>query len=324
MFLQCTFHLTLILDSEKFTKLFDSAYSRLEHVDESRYVDYELAFKGITILYQDRQYKKKIRLIVNPCQMLDSDKPDPEKLVRKLEKRVNNYFNCKYQLDDFELSGMWLRTDIDVHSQEKVSDYMKVIQRVGKVKRFSPSQNNWLDDDISFCLDGNSNGIKFQLYDLEAVLGEQTSDEYFSIEQKSIPEDCEGLLRAEVRLTKLKAIRGYTNKSVISKQIADLYDNRRQIFLDTFMRIVPFGNCYKKDKAEEIIRAKVKDTTIRRKMLWLVRLVPEKKSLLLAQKALNYRRIDKVMKAFFDIEVAPITISKRHDIKKLDNIYNYL
>ena len=46
--------------------------------------------------------------------------------------------------------------------------------------------------------------------------------------------------------------------------------------------------------------------------------------MLLAQKALNYRRIDKVMKAFFDIEVAPITISKRHDIKKLDNLYKYM
>ena len=60
------------------------------------------------------------------------------------------------------------------------------------------------------------------------------------------------------------------------------------------------------------------------KMLWLIGLVPEKKSLLLAQKALNYRRIDKVMKAFFDIELAPVTISKRQDVKKLDNLYNYL
>jgi len=47
------------------------------------------------------------------------------------------------------------------------------------------------------------------------------------------------------------------------------------------MRIVPFGNFYKKDKAKEIIRARVQDSTVGRKMLWLVRLVPEKKSLLL-------------------------------------------
>jgi len=324
MFQQVTFHLTLVIESKKFTKLFDDAYSILEHVDENRYADYEFASNGITILYQDSQYKKKIKLIVNTCRLLDTNKPDPEKLTRKLEKRVSSYFNDNYQLDDFDLTGMALTTDIDVRSRDRVSDYMKVIQRVGKVKGFSPSRGNWLDDDIGLCYDGNSNGIKFMLYDLEAMLGDQTSNEYFNLGQKSIPDDCEGLLRAEVRLTKPKAIREYTSKACTSKQIADLLDSRQQIFLDTFMRIVPFGNFYKKNKAEEIIRAKVKDSTIGRKMLWLIGLAPEKKSLLLAQKALNYRRIDKVMKAFFDIELAPITISKRHDIKKLDNLYNYL
>jgi len=324
MFLQSTFHLTLILDSEKFARLFDSAYNTLDHVDENKYADYTFASKGVTVLYQDSQYKKKIKLIVNPCWLLDTDKPDPDKLIRKLEKRISSYFNNKYQLDDFELSGMCLTTDIDVGGSEKVYAYLKVLHRIGKVKGFSPSQSNWLDDDIFFSLDGNSNGIKFQLYDLEGLLSEQANEDYFSIGQKSMPVDCEGLLRAEVVLMKPKAIRGYTNKSSTSKQIADLLDSRQQIFLETFMRVVPFGNFYKKDKAAEIIRAKVKDATIRRKMLWLVGLVPEKKSLLLAQKALNYRRIDKVMKAFFDIEVAPITISKRHDIKKLDNLYNCL
>ena len=323
MFLQSTFRLALVLDSEKFNKIFDRAYSTLDYMYENKYADYSLA-KGITVIYCDSQYKKKIKLIVNPCRLLDTDKLNPEKLIRKLEKHISSYFNNKYQLDDFELTGMDVTTDIDVRSQEKVSSYLKVLQRVGKVKGFSPSKDNWLDDDISLCLDGNSNGVKFQLYDLEAVLEEQANEDYFSIGQKSIPEDCEGLLRAEVRLTKPKAIRGYTNKSTISKQIIDLYENKQQIFLDTFMRIIPFGNFYKKGKAEEIIRAKVKDATIRRKMLWLIGLVPEKKSLLLAQKALNYRRIDKVMKSFFDIEVAPITISKRHNIKKLDNLYNYL
>ena len=219
---------------------------------------------------------------------------------------------------------MGLTTDIDVGSSEKVYAYLKVLRRVGKIKGFSSSRDNWLNDDISLCFDGNSNGIKFMLYDLESLLGEQSSDVNFNVGQKSIPEDCEGLLRAEVILTKPKAIRGYTNKTSVPKQITDLLDNRQQIFLDTFLRVVLFGKFYKKNKAEEIIRAKVKDATIRRKMLQLVELIPEKKSLLLAQKALNYRRIDKVMKVFFDIEVAPITISKRHDIKKLDNLYNYL
>jgi len=324
MFLQSTFHLTLVADSKKFTKLFDSAYSRLENVDESRYADYELASNGITVLYQDSQYKKKIKFVVNPCRLLDTTEPDPDKLIRKLEKRISGYFNNKYQLDDFELTGMELTTDIDVGSSEKVYAYLKVLRRVGKVKGFTPLKDDLLDCSTGLCFDGNSNGTRFMLYDLETLLSEQANEDYFNIGQKSIPEDCEGLLRAEVILMKPKAIRGYTNKPSVSKQIADLLDSRQQIFLDTFLRVVPFGKFYKKNKAEEVIRTKVKDATIGRKMLWLIGLVPEKKSLLLAQKALNYRRIDKVMKAFFDIEVAPITISKRHGIKKLDNLYNYL
>ena len=59
-------------------------------------------------------------------------------------------------------------------------------------------------------------------------------------------------------------------------------------------------------------------------MLRLITLIPEKKSLLLAQKALNYRRIDDIMKAFEKINLSPITISKRQDVKYLENLYFYL
>jgi len=321
MFLNCAFVLVLSPDSDKYSKLFDRTYSDFECVDENMYADRTFESKGISVLYQDSQYKKKIKLIVNPCRLLDSDKPDSEKLIHKLDKRIERYFNNKFKLDDFELSGMGLTVDIDVRSSERVFDYLKVLRRIGKVKGFSPSRDNGLDDDAGLFYDGNSNGIKFMLYDLEVIFGEGTSDDFFNIEQ---PEYCGGLLRAEVRLTNPKAIRSYTNKSSTSKQIADLYDNRLDIFSHTFLRIVPFGNFYKKNKAEEIIRAKVKDATIGRRMLRLLDLIPEKKSLLLAQKALNYRRIDKVMEAFFGIEVAPITISKRHDVKKLDNLYEYM
>ena len=171
MFLNSTFELTLILNSEKFTKFFDQAYSALEYIDENKYADHTFTSKGIIILYQDSQYEKKIKITVNPCRLLDTDKPNPEKLIRKLDKRIERYFNNKYNLDDFELSDISLTTDIDVGSNEKVFAYLKVLRRVGKVKGFSPSKDNWLDDDISFCLDGNSNGIKFLLYDLEAQIG---------------------------------------------------------------------------------------------------------------------------------------------------------
>ena len=59
-------------------------------------------------------------------------------------------------------------------------------------------------------------------------------------------------------------------------------------------------------------------------MLRLVELIPEKKSLYLAQKAMNCRDIEKVMEEFAKINVSPVTISKRHEVKCLENIYTYM
>lgn len=59
-------------------------------------------------------------------------------------------------------------------------------------------------------------------------------------------------------------------------------------------------------------------------MLRLVALIPEKKSLFLAQKAMRCREMDKVMDGFVKINLAPVTISKRQEMKYLKNIYTFL
>ena len=59
-------------------------------------------------------------------------------------------------------------------------------------------------------------------------------------------------------------------------------------------------------------------------MLQLVTLIPEKKSLYLAQKAMNCRNIEKVMEEFAKINLSPVTVSKRHDVQHLTNLYSYL
>jgi len=74
----------------------------------------------------------------------------------------------------------------------------------------------------------------------------------------------------------------------------------------------------------EIIQREITDMALRQQMLRLIVLIPEKKSLLFTQKALNYRRIDNVMEAFEKINLSPVTISKRHDMKHLKNLYSYL
>ncbi len=314
--------LSMELDSTHFQKAFERYYNGNAHMDESgkEYIDRSLSSNGITITYRDSQYKKKIKLTVNTYLFLD-DTSDTERMIRKLDKRITEYFSHKYQLDDFILSGMHLVLDIDVGGRPKVFSYMKVFQRIGRVKGFSPASYECLDDNASFCLSGNSNGIDFLVYDLERAAMRQPKRQGTKQEK---PKSIKGILRAETRLTKPKAIRGYTDACNVSGQIEELSKSIRDIFMDTFTRIVPFGDFYKKDKADEIIRREVSDSIMRRRMLRLLALIPQKKSLYLAQKSMNCRDVDKVMKAFSEINVSPVTISKRHDVKHLENIYGYI
>ena len=325
MYLNCVVELSMVLDNEKFHKLLTRICKQAEYLNDNKYIDQTLSSKGIVVTYQDKQYKKKVQLTINSGVMLDDGELDSDKLIHKLGRCVHDYFGSKYNLKDFNFKKMILMADIDVSSREKVSAYIKVLQRIGKVKGFSPLNYDCLDDGIGFCLDGNSNGIQFLIYDLKELLTGQVRKSGTNHKKlKPMMENSEGILRVEVRLTEFKTVRAYTNETDTSKQLAVLLENSRDIFLATFVRVVPFGAFHKKDTAIEIIQREVKDMTLRRRMLRLVALVPEKKSLLLAQKALNYRRIDDVMEIFAKINVSPITISKRHDVKQLKCLYSYL
>ncbi|MDE6056050.1 MAG: hypothetical protein K2G55_20370 [Lachnospiraceae bacterium] len=327
MYINQVFELSMVLDNERFQKILNRVCRKNRYIEENEdgYIDESLSSKGITVAYRDSQYKKKIKLIVEPRSVLDSKVLDPDRFIRKLDKRINEYFDFKYRLDDFVLSGVTFATDIDVHTHENVFSYLKVLQRIGRVKGYSPENYDCFEDVDSFCLEGNSNDIAFWLYDLEGFLVDQFHNEDIGRKKlKSMRSEVEGILRAEVRLTKPKAIRSYTNTDDVFDQITELTEKRQEIFLDVFTRIIPFGDYYKKGEAAELIRSEVKDCTLRRKMLRLVTLIPEKKSLYLAQKAMNCRNIEKVMEAFAKINLSPVTISKRHDVQYLKNLYSYL
>ncbi len=325
MYLNCVVELSRVLDNEKFHKLLTGVYKQVEELDDNKFIDQTMSSKGVVVIYQDQQYKKKVKLTINPSIMLKDRELNSDKLIPKIERCVRDYFGFKYTLDDFNVKRIILMADIDVGSRKKVSAYIKVLKRIGKVKGFSPFSYDCMDDGIGFCLDGNSNGTQFSIYDLKGLLtGQFRKNETNHKTMKSIIENSEGVLRAEVRLTQPKTFRHYTNETDTSKQLAVLLENSREIFLATFVHVVPFGAFHKKDTAIEIIQRKVKNMSIRRRMLRLVGLVPEKKSLLLAQKALNYRQIDDVMKTFAEIDVSPVTLSKRHDVKHLQCLYAYL
>lgn len=322
MVINQTFELSVVLDTVQFQRIFTTKASYLKELDDE-YLDTSLAAKGITVIYRDSRYKKKVQLLVNAGVVVD-DPSDTDKLLHKLDKRISEYFDHRYTLDDFTLSGVTLTVDINVGSREKVSDYLKVIKRIGKVKGFSPITYDCFDEKASFCLSGNSNDTDFMLYNLEAaVLDQMRSADAGRKQLQSAIMQTEGVLRAEVRLTKPKAIREYADATDVASQITTIMKNGVDAFMDTFARIIPFGDFHKMDAAVEIVRSEVKDSTMRRKMLRLLALIPDKKSLHLAQKEMNCREVEKVMEAFTKIHLSPVTIAKRHDVKHLDNLYFY-
>ena len=321
------FELSMVLDGEKFHKVFDKVRDHTESLEKigDEYIDHALDSKGITVIYRNSQYRKKIKILVNSGASSKWSIADPEKFIRKLDKRIREYFGFKYKLNDFNLSGMTVVADINVGNSKMITEYLKVLKRIGRVKGFSVVGYDCFDNNMSFCMEGNSNSIDFLLYDLKGTLVNQLRQAGIKRKElKSVVEGSEGVLRSEVRLTKPKAIRAYAKAYDIAGQIAELSEKSKDVFLETVTRIVPFGDFYKKDEAVEIIQRDMKDGVMRRKMLRLLVLIPEKKSLYLAQKAMDCRNIEEVMDSFAEINVSPLTISKRHDMKHLKNIYGYL
>ena len=327
MYINQVLELFMELDRDRFQKVLNRIYKKAGYLegDNEEYIDQSMASRGITVIYRNSQYKKKIKLIIEPRLVSDSKLSDTDRLIRKLDKRINEYLDFKYRLDDLVLSGVTLAADIDVHSHENVSAYLKVLRRIGRVKGYSPADYDCFENVDSFCLDGISNSITFWIYDLEGLIRDQLRNEDINQKKlKSIHRESEGIIRAEVRLTKPKAVRVYTDAADAYGQIAELSQKSQSVFLDVFANIIPFGDYYKKGEAVELIRSEVKDCTLRRKMLQLVALIPEKKSLYLAQKAMNCRDIEKVMEEFAKINLSPVTVSKRHDVQHLTNLYSYL
>ena len=307
MLIKSCLELSVVLNNDKFDSVFSKVLQnnqQIQETAENEHTDASFYADGFLVIFRCSQYKKKMRLLIDPLIILKGNEIEAQKVIHKTEKFIRNYFDSELQFKNFTLSGVILSADLMVG--HNINDYIKVLRRIGKINGFSPVDSHDVDDDTGFFLKGNSNAIRFRIYDLGKMLREGR-----------------GTLRAEVQLCKPKAIYPYSQSANPSVQLSDVLRQTEQIFMDTFSRVIPYGDFYKKGTAVDLIFQSIKDANLRRKMLRLVALIPEKKSLHLAQKEMNCRTMDEVMIAFAKINLSPITISKRHDVKHLKNLYEY-
>ena len=319
--------LSIILESEKFWSVVERSYRGDDVFEEADgdCVDRCLEDKGLLVMYRNRQYKKSIKVIARTKMIADGEPQNIEKLLRKLRKRISLYFGPDLCLEDFVVSEVSLSTDIDVRDRANVQGYLKVLKKMGRIKGFSVVDHDGVDDNSYYRLKGNSRAVDCVFFDLERIMEQHIKNtDLDKCYANELLRECRGILRAEVRLKKTREILAYTNEVDTADQIAALIENDSKIFMDVFARIVPFGAFLKQDKALEMIRKEVHDSALRRRMARLLVLVSQKKSLRLAQKEMNCRNVDVVMQAFAQINLAPVSLSKRLTVKQLTNLYEML
>lgn len=327
MTIKTVFQLSMILDGDKFHEVFDQCYCCGDYPEEEddEVVDRSMEDSGVIVYYRSSQLKKRVRLVADAAMLTGSLSPTPEKVVKKLGKLITNYFDSEYELNDFMLSGMILCVDLDAGSASSVHEYLHVLRRVGRVKGYVPIDHEELEGGDYFGLNGKSNATNFFVYNLAEVMYEQCGwSGAGKLHLKSIAQEVEGILRVEIHLTKPRAVQRYTEQYTVENQLLELYEKRSSIFVDVFASVVPYGAYYKKNEAVEIIRKEVNDDALKRRMLRLLSLIPDKKSLHLAQKAMAYRHPEKLLVEFAKIGLSPVTIGKRQSVKYLKNLYDFI
>ena len=309
-------------------------------------VDDSLAHQGITIEYHNGNFKKFIKLIVNPSEVLGgcdmklwkANNTNTERLIEILKIHIDDYFNSEYKLNDFLLTRVEVTANLYV-GKDNIPAYVNLMHKIGKVKKFSPkySKSEYSTGRInkahSFDLEGKSNNMGFTVYDKESDLSNKlnkakTSDTKLKLKSKI--KESKGILRIEVRLKKRKAIiaalQDITKETDIStvKEIKLVSRKCRDIFWSTFTTIIPNGDFYKLSDAEEIVNTSDLKKKQKEKMLRLLKLIPEKKSVYLALKELKVRDTDDVMDWFKELDLSPVTISTRGEVDYLRNLFDYL
>ena len=318
MHINPVFELTRVVDGEEFQRLFTRVQETLDPGNGDEYVDRSLSHKGLTVVYRKSQYKKKVRLVINTSVMMGEGELDPWDALQKLNRRIRKYFGGELSLEAFTAVGVTMTADLPIGDPTRISAYLRVLRRLGKVKHFSPVSYACFSARNSFCLEGNSNDTIFMVYDLRSVLEKQLGKEAVPFLNRA-----RDVLRVEIRLTSARAVRTTCGKDEVEEQLLFLYEHSREIFMGVFRKIIPYGDNYKKGTAVEIIRREVRDPRLRRRMLRLLDLIPEKKSLFQAQKAMQCRKMGEVMDAFAKIGLSPVTISKRDTVQCNKNLYLY-
>ena len=101
MKIKAVYELSMELTTEEFNQFYEQAYQEDYWGEEpEEYIDRIFCEEGLFIVYHNKQYKKKVKLIVDPEIMTKGNPANTDKLYRKLEKWTKEYFGYRYRWID--------------------------------------------------------------------------------------------------------------------------------------------------------------------------------------------------------------------------------
>lgn len=340
-----TFELTMETNAKNYEHLLSRAFRRAKnhhrvgrstkYTSSDVRVDDALAGQGITVEYHNYEFRKMIKLCVNPSKVLGGNdlklwKPNLyniESLMDTINDSLDDYFDGDYEINDFSLTRIDFTTNLNV-GKKNVPAYIRLMHKLGKVKNFSSKYSKTdyssgkIDKVASFDLKGKTNGVEFSVYDKEADLKSKGKADK--------TQKAKGILRVEIRLGTKKSLQQalsiFTDCTDLTteEQFVLLASNSREIFGIWLAKILPYGNFYHLKDAEDIIYASDFNQKRKEKMIQILRLTPKKKSLYQAMKELKIRDSNEVLLWFAELNVSPITISRREKADFFKNLYEFL
>ena len=184
-----TFELAKEADSKCFNNLLSSAYKKAKknknrvgystkHTTGDVRIDDRFSSDGITIEYHSYEFRKMIKLCINPSKVLGGNdlklwEPslyNTELLIDEISECIEDYFDCLFDINDFDFTRVDFTSNVNV-GKKNVKAYIAFLHKIGKVKNFVPKynradyKNGRIDKEDSFDLKGKTNFIEFTAYD---------------------------------------------------------------------------------------------------------------------------------------------------------------
>lgn len=288
--------------------------------------------KGIRVVLKKTKLGGYLKFIISLNDLLGTDDKlsliEPQHIQEALnsaDAMLTGEFGEDFAINNLELSRVDYRINVNVGSSENVRAYINLLYRCDKRKGYKVIGLECPDFDSTkgYTARNDIAGTEISFYDKQKQLEQRKYEE---------SERASGILRIELRLTKIKAVKEHT-KGCINNHERIIYciGNSRREILGVVRQLIPDGDYYTMKKAREILEKSVKSQKLQDRMIEMLKLTKRLGSIRLAKKELRnidskikHEYFNMMMEEFENIGVNPVVLDKKSVVSTLPGLFTFL